>query len=294
MIDMTLEEFRKLPLLRQGESKEIRQHPTDSNRVVIWLRPTIYSFTQNRTGWVEGSNLLRAKVMKTLVPLLKAHGIDHAYEEIDDTTGLIIARKIHAHEDPNVEVIVKRFNEGTSYYRYYGLHNHPTRPDHPFGPGDTFGKGEAFREPKVRFDWRNPFWNPDKVATYRQLNPNLPAEVFEWPEEIRAKIMMRDEVLGEDFAQELIDTKQARKTALWTYAVLQRYMAKCDIVIYDLCLFITADGKTVYGEINQDCGRFRHLDLGMLDKDVWRSGGSVGDVLEKWTLLAKMLENPRQ
>lgn len=27
--------------------------------------------------------------------------------------------------------------------------------------------------------------------------------------------------MGEDFANEVIDTRQARKTALWTYAVLQ-------------------------------------------------------------------------
>jgi len=106
--------------------------------------------------------------------------------------------------------------------------------------------------------------------------------------------MMRDEVMGEDFANEVIDVRRARRTAMMTYVVLQEYLAKCDIVIYDLCLFITTDGMTVYGEISQDCGRFRHLDYGMLDKDVWRSGGSVGDVLEKWRLLAEMIEHPRK
>ncbi len=308
---LTLEEFRTWPLVRQGESKEIRQHPEHPEKVVIWLRPTIYSFTENRVGWVEGSNLLRARTMKTLVPMLKAHGIDHAYEEIDDTTGFIVARKIHPEDDPNVEVIIKRFHGGTSYHRYYGLHRHPTRPDHPFWPGETFDKNEPYRGPKVRFDWRNPFWHPEKVAELRTgyhpevaaaltaqtertglLHTKLPEEVFRWPPELRAKVMMRDEVLAEDLANEVINVKAARKTALWTYTVLQQYMARCNVVIYDLCLFITSDGRTVYGEINQDCGRFRHLDHGMLDKDVWRAGGSVGDVLAKWELLCKMLENP--
>jgi hypothetical protein len=123
--------------------------------------------------------------------------------------------------------------------------------------------------------------------------PDLPHEVYQWPADLRLEVMMRDEVMGEDFADEVINVRQARKTALWTYAVLQRYMARCDIVIYDLCLFITSDGRKVYGEIDQDCGRYRHLDHGMLDKDVWRSGGSVGDVLAKWQLLAEMLEAPR-
>lgn len=289
---LTMEEFRTFPIIRMGESKEIRQHPDHPDKVVIWLRPTIYSFTENRTGWVEGSNLLRARTMRLLVPLLKRHGIDHAYEDIDDTSGLIVARKIKPDEDPNVEVIVKRFHGGTSYHRYYGLHQHPTRADHPFWPGECFQKDAPYRGPKVRFDWRNPFWHPEKVLRCRQENPSLPEEVFRWPETLRGSLMMRDEVLAEDSANDIINVTQARKTALWTYTVLQQYMARCNIVIYDLCLFITADGKTVYGEINQDCGRFRHLDHGMLDKDVWRAGGSVGDVLSKWTLLCDMLENP--
>lgn len=287
---LTLDTFRTFPFVVEGESKEIRQHPEDPGKVVIWLKPSIYSFTENRTGWIEGSNLLRARAMKILIPILKEGGIDHAYEEINDLTGFIVARKIQPHEDPNTEVIIKRFNGGTSYHRYYGMHEHPTRSGHPFWPGETFDKMGPYGGPKVRFDWRNPFWNPEKVAALRASDPTLPAEVYLWPAELRAKIMMRDEVMGEDFANEVIDVRAARKTALWAYTLLQQFMATRKIVIYDLCLFITADGKTVYGEINQDCGRFRHLDHGMLDKDVWRGGGSAEDVLAKWQLLCEMLE----
>lgn len=288
--NLSMTDFRQLALVCEGESKEIRQHPSDPNLVVIWLKPTIYSYTENRCGWVEGSNLLRARVMKTLIPILKLHGIDHAYQEISDKTGFIIARRIWPNMDPNVEVIVKRYNGGTSHHRYHGLDSHPTRSSHPFWPGLVVGKMDPFGAPKVRFDWRNPFFDPDKVAALRGENPDLLPEPFRWPPELRERIMMRDEVMGEDFADEVIDTHQARLTALWTYTVLQRFLAEHDIVVYDLCLFITADGKTVYGEINQDCGRFRHLDLGMLDKDVWRGGGSASDVLAKWTILAEMIE----
>jgi hypothetical protein len=290
---LTLERFRTWSLIREGESKEIRQHPDDPSKVVIWLKPSIYSYTENRCGWIEGSNLLRARCMKTLIPLLKAAGIDHAYQEISDKTGFIVARKIQPHEDPNVEVIVKRYNGGTSYHKYFGLDKRPARLGHPFWAGVTVGKMQAYPAPKVRFDWRNPFFNPDKVASLQKLDPLLPLEPYKWSADLRAKVMMQDEVLGEDFAEDLLDVKAARRTALWTYAVLQRYLARCDIVIYDMCLFITADGKTVYGEVNQDCGRFRHLDLGHLDKDVWRSGGSSQDVLDKWQLLVNMIENPR-
>lgn len=294
MIDidtLDMETFRQLPLVRMGESKEIREHPEDNTKVIIWFRPTIYSFTTNRTGWVEGSNLIRARVTKKLVDLLRAAGVDHAYERVSLTTGFIEARRIFPHEDPNVETIVKCVNGGTSYHRYYRLDSHPTRMDHPFWPGLVVGKGDPFGGPKIRFDWRNPFWNPEKVAQLRQKYPNLPQEVYLWEPELRSVCMMRDEVLGEDFANDLLDVEAARRTALWTYAVLQQYMSTCNIVIYDLCLFITASGKTVYGEISPDCGRFRHLDHGMLDKDVWRSGGSSSSVLEKWSLLAEMIEN---
>lgn len=62
-------------------------------------------------------------------------------------------------------------------------------------------------------------------------------------------------------------------------------------MVYDLCLFISEDGKTVYGEISLDCGRYRYFDLGSLNKDVWRTGGSSKEVLDKWNLLHKMIKN---
>lgn len=76
-------------------------------------------------------------------------------------------------------------------------------------------------------------------------------------------------------------TKEARKTALKTFNILSDFLQTKNIVIYDLCLFISEDGKTVFGEISPDCGRYRHYDLGSLDKDV----------LEKWNLLHQLIVN---
>ena len=75
-----------------------------------------------------------------------------------------------------------------------------------------------------------------------------------------------------------------------TYKALSDFLETRDIMIYDLCLFITQSGAEVFGEISQDCGRFRHLSLGSLDKDVWRTGGSSSQVLEKWQLLLDLIE----
>ena len=87
-----------------------------------------------------------------------------------------------------------------------------------------------------------------------------------------------------------IDTKRARATALATFRALQDFLGERDVVVYDLCLFVTEDGETVFGEVSQDCGRFRHFDLGSLDKDVWRAGGSSDAVLAKWQLLLDIIE----
>ena len=82
---------------------------------------------------------------------------------------------------------------------------------------------EPYPEPIVRFDQRNPFWEPD---THK---------------------MLADEVMCNVHADYYIDVKEARKTASMTFSVLSDFLAEKDIVIYDLCLFISEDCKTVYG-----------------------------------------------
>jgi hypothetical protein len=102
---------------------------------------------------------------------------------------------------------------------------------------------------------------------------------------------LADEVLGDSQADWFIDTQKARLTALRVGRELSNFLATKDIVLYDLCLFIDAEGSTVFGEISQDCGRYRHFDLGSLDKDAWRAGGSSEHVLSKWQLLLDLIKS---
>lgn len=255
---LTLDEFRKLPLFIEGESKEIRLLNDEIG--IIYFKPTIYSFTANRTGVVEGSNIPRVKVSSVLCEVLKKHGINHAY--IDYADEFVIT---HIVKNPNIEIVVKANHTGTSKHRYYGMNQMTVRESHPLYAGMPIKDMDAYPVPIVRFDWRNPFQHPE------------------------TKVPLADEVLGEEQADWFIDVKEARKTASLTFSVLQDFLNDKDIMVYDLCLFITEDGKTVYGEISPDCGRYRHYDLGSLDKDVWRSGGSSKDVLDKWNLLYDMI-----
>lgn len=269
--DLSLDDFRKLPLFVEGESKEIRLLDDDKKYGIIYFKPTIYSFTYNRTGIVEGSNSLRVECSKILVEYLKSKGIQHSYLG-DYGKDFVLTRIIPEGPTENIEVVIKAFHTGTSKHRYYKMNQSKVRSNHPLYKGMPIRDMDAYPVPIVRFDWRNPFF----------------------VEKEGKKVTMADEVLCDDQADWFIDVKEAKKTALKTYYELQDFMGEHNIMIYDLCLFISQDGKTVYGEISPDCGRYRHYDLGSLDKDVWRAGGSSEKVLEKWKLLCDLLKEPVQ
>jgi phosphoribosylaminoimidazole-succinocarboxamide synthase len=196
-----------------------------------------------------------------LVDVLRNNGIDHAYHEVGER--YVLSRLIE--RPPPIEVIVKAYHSGTSKHRYFGMAGTPVRPSHPFFGGVTFGDDDGYPAPLVRFDWRNPMHHPE------------------------SGLRLADEVLGDDQADWFIDTAAARKTALATFQALSTFLDARDIVLYDLCLFITHDGRTVFGELSPDCARLRHFDLGSLDKDVWRAGGSSAHVLEKWQTLVELI-----
>jgi len=287
MIDpaaLTDEDFAALPLVIEGESKEVRY--AGGGLVAIRFKPTIYSFTANRCGIVPGSDVLRLRASRVFVEVLRRAGIAHGYRQVSDRfvlAGLVLPpvtescprpfrpADLSAAElgrlplAPPIEVVVKRMHSGTSKHRYHGMAGQPVRAGHPYFAGMRFGPDDAYPEPVVRFDWRNPL----RDGAGRPL---------------------ADEVLPDPIADWFIDTARARPAALAAYEAIADFLAERDIVCYDLCLFVTEDGGTVFGEISQDCGRFRHFDLGSLDKDVWRAGGSSEQVLAKWQLLLDRIE----
>jgi len=251
-------EFERLPLIVEGESKIVRRTP--GGLALIKLKPTIYSFTANRAAVVPGSDLLRLRATRTLVAELQKNHCPHTYLHVGER---FILSTIVVNPPP-IEVIVKGFHSGTSKHRYRGMSGMALRESHPFYDTPIEDDG-AYPQALVRFDWRNPL----RDATGKAL---------------------ADEVLGDDTADLFIDTKMARPIAMRAFRVLSNFLAARDIVLYDLCLFITEDGTTNFGEVSQDCGRFRHFELGSLDKDVWRAGGSSADVLAKWQLLNDAIE----
>ena len=61
----------------------------------------------------------------------------------------------------------------------------------------------------------------------------------------------------------------------------------------DVCFMLDVNGDTMYGEVSQDCGRYKYVEedkLTDLDKDVWRNWGSFEIVLKQYQMLTNMIE----
>lgn len=326
---LTLDAFRALPLVIKGESKEVRY--AGNGQVVIWFIPTIYSFTHNRCAWVEGSNKPRIQMSKLVVKELRKAGIRHAYREFSDEfvlADLVMPHEVEFRKyglspfvpqdltpeqidalpkAPPIEIIAKCYLSGTPKYGCVGMAGSLVRASRRFSAGKQLKPDGALPELLIRFDWRNPL---NQAGKGKRMAEQILADAFPHPWLRRAVCTMgapivrpivsamerfgdrcQDAVLPEQLADLFTDVKQARTTAFMTAMTLKRYLAEHDIVFYDLCLFIDESGTLVYGEISPDCGRYRHLDLGHLDKDVWRTGGSSREVVEKWMLIVELLRS---
>lgn len=276
---LSKKKFKSLPLVIEGESKEIRY--LGKGEVAIKLKPTVYSYTYNRTGIIEGSDKARMECIKSTLPEIKKAGINHSYLYFEGDyiiSKLVLQPKTLNNGDQfmpkdltkeeinslpranPVEVVVKKRHAGTPKHRYYKFNEYPTRKSTYIMPDDLYP------ELVVRFDWRNPM----KSAEGERL---------------------ADEAMPEQVANWFIDVKEARKTALKTFKVLSKQFSDKGIDLWDICFFIAEDGKTVFGEISPDCMRVRAKDGSSLDKDVWRLGGSAENVLAKWQTFSEILKS---
>ncbi len=274
------QDFEQLPLVVEGESKEVRY--AGNGNVVIRLKPTIYSYTHNRTGTIAGSDTLRLKAIQQLLPCIEALGLKHSY--IDVTNKWILSKlvlqppteqgyqflppdltreQINAlPKAPPIEVIAKARHTGTSKHRYYNFGAYPTRH------GQSIAAEEAYPQTVIRFDWRNPMNHP-------QTGERL-----------------ADEILPETIANWFIDTGRAKHTATIAFEGLRSFLETKQLELVDMCFFISEDGELLFGEISPDCMRVRAHDGSSLDKDVWRQGGSSDRVLQKWQEFVQIVGEP--
>ncbi|MDB5185043.1 MAG: hypothetical protein JWN38_851 [Candidatus Saccharibacteria bacterium] len=280
---LTFEEFKDLPLVTEGESKEVRY--AGDGEVIIRLKPTIYSYTHNRTGEIEGSDTLRLQAIQGLLVPLREAGVAHSYRAVNDrwiSSGLILQPATV--EDPSpfrpadvspeaqaalpvappIEVVAKRVHSGTPKHRYYRFGSYTVRASHPEFAGQKLGVDQDYPEPIVRFDWRNPMHSAEGER-------------------------LADEVLPEPMADWFIDTIKARETAHTAFDALTKFLGEKGLELWDICFFVTEDGTKLFGEVSPDCMRVRAKDGTSLDKDIWRSGGSSDLLLAKWQAFADLV-----
>lgn len=256
-------DFPALPLLVLGDSKEIRL--LTPKIALARLLPTLYSFTNNRYGVVEGTEDIRARfsaeIFRAMALSPGRYHLSSAFLSlVESPVGPLLAeRRV---EVCNLETRVKRYHIGSPIHRYLFTEEHPTVA------GPALQRWERFAEPIVCFDWRHPL-------TDREGN------------------RLADEPLPDDYAALWTrDVQLAKRLARDTFGWLEDFFTAGGLKLIDICFFIDQSSGTIYGEISPDCMRVRtHAadDSEALDKDQWRSGGGPDSILERYARLHALL-----
>jgi phosphoribosylaminoimidazole-succinocarboxamide synthase len=258
-------DFEKLPLLIEGESKEVRLW-TDKV-VVSRFKPTVYSYTMNRSGEAPGTEQSRlrfsAALFRRLSQLPSHNGVGFSSAFLAELVGpqgsLMVQRRV---EVSNLEVRIKRYHIGSPLHRYRYTERYQTVQQN----GAPLGRWSRLEQPLVCFDWRHPLWDEQGNRLADEPLPDDYAGV--WMENV-------------GYAKTL-----ARQTFLW----LEKFFARGGVCLVDMCLLIDRTGRIIYGEISPDCMRLR-LDLNHPElaeagaKDLWRIGGSAEQLQQHYEML---------
>jgi phosphoribosylaminoimidazole-succinocarboxamide synthase len=263
MDNMTEEVFLKLPFIIEGESKIVRAF--NHRFHIVKYKPTVYSHKMQRAGVVEGTDRERMIMTKNLIDIFSRHMIAHSYWYIGKN--YILNEVLDNNTDiPPIEVIVKRCFVGSDKHRYYNLQNLTNR----FNQNVVKPERSEYQKLLVRFDYRNPNFHPD------------------------SGVPLGDILMCDDLADEFINVNMAKPNAIKIFKCLDEHFTKMNIYFEDVCLMLTVNGDKLYGEVSQDCGRYKYVkenELSDLDKDVWRAGGSSQLVLQKYQMLSNIVSD---
>lgn len=273
----------------EGESKIIYKD-INSDLCLIKLKPTLYSYTNNRYGIVEGTDILRLKIWEEFnnniiniinkyitrdieisdlrlvesLDLAIKNGIiktdtyyNNGYFGNIEINNVSYAIAVYVDDSTPLEVVYKCQLNGTMKYNLIDVDKYPTRE------GKIINYDNYMKE-IIRFDWRNPLENNG--------------------------VRCKDECIPDDFAKFWIDTKLAKILAMLYSRLINYILEQHNYKLIDICYFIDASGKRVYSEISPDCMRIIKGNLDY-DKDLWRAGKSDELIKERWKVLLKDLKN---
>jgi phosphoribosylaminoimidazole-succinocarboxamide synthase len=260
--------WQDLPLLKRGESKEIRV--VNDDLVMVCLIPSLYSFTQNRSATIAGTDSARLRSFEILTKVLRAAGLQVAVVAFGDDYYITRRLRMHGQDHvPPIEVIVKARHVGTPKHALYRISDHLTRD------GDRILPGQPHL-PYVRFDYTNPLTDD-------------------------AGQRLRDECLPTGLADRFIDTTRAEQTAIAAFCSLYGHLSQCGIRLDDICFKIDHTGQVIFGEVSPDC--MRAVWLGNApdffanpgedrSKDTFRAGSQPQEVRDSYDRFVAALETP--
>lgn len=267
----------------EGESKLFFAVKELPKICLVKLKPTLYSFTHNRYGIVEGTDLLRnnfwslfgKKLNNSLIQFeidnnnfiskvinnLSQQFIDsNKYTLLTDSIGLysiddvVYNIVIFDEEIPNIEIVWKQYLYGTMKHCLYDVDKFKTRN------GINIEYEGAFPESIVRFDWRN-------------------------------KLPHKDECIPEDFANFYINVKNAKLTAKIASFLINSMLLESGFYLVDICYFMNQNGNQIKSEITPDGMRIHNLNHNSFDKDLWRNRKGDDELVESWKYLLNELQH---
>ena len=264
--------FEELPFLLEGESKILRKF--NDYIVVELFKPTVYSYTQNRYGVVDGTDTLRAKFTAQVFREMHKErnrpggkNLNNAFLASKETDeGIYIFQRLV--EPSNLEVRVKRYHVGSPVHRYKYTDRHPTVT----AKRKPLEKWDRFDKALVCFDWRNPLTDDEGNR-------------------------LADEPISDDYASVWIsDVTSAKRLARETFEWLEGLFGRSGLVLIDICFFIDESGQYVFGEISPDCMRVREgvghpKNLDSYDKDLWRKGEKEAFLAQRYNRLYELIFN---
>ncbi|MBY4640943.1 hypothetical protein K6L44_13325 [Gluconacetobacter entanii] len=266
--DIYRSQWDDLPLLSKGESKEIRI--IDKNYVIVRMIPSLYSYTQNRSAMINGTDHIRLRIFEFIASLLRESGIlvaAHAFG-----SDYYVTNRIYLHGTdcvPPIEVIVKGRHVGTPKHNLYRIQDYLDRS------GDII-KPDTAHSPYVRFDYTNPLADSDGNR-------------------------LRDECIPSGLAERFINTKAAEETAIFCFSLIYAFLSTRGIRLDDICLKIDSSGRVIFGEISPDCFRatyvghapdFQRASGTDKSKDTFRRGSAPEQVLESYRSFLKLITEP--
>lgn len=257
--EASVRRFAELPLVHRGQSSELRRTATPGV-LIQRLLPSLNSASQRRKGLLEGTVEARLATSRVLWQRLHRHALATCHLTCDGQHLLITEERV-----PPVEVIVKAALVGTLTRRYRDLFTHTDRHGRPF-------VANAPHAPYVRFDYRNPAYDPAG-------NP------------------VHDECLPLALADRFLDTAAAERTALAIFAVVEQALRAVHLTPLDACFIFDETGRVLCYELSPDNMRIKRAGwtgaphpAEQFDKDLWRDRAEDHQLLAQWRALAARLE----